>query len=110
MNRVPKFVEQKMARKRRERKLENNKSPAPVTDTERRMTSFDIARKKYEEKQANREKWKQEQEDKQKKIEEKKKERKNVGKLIRKRNDRGQPNMHSRLDLLMQQYKKKSSD
>jgi len=110
MNRVPKFVEQKMARKRRERKQGYAVSSEPGEGKiNQYQTSFDLARAKYEEKKAHHEKFAREQEEKAKIIEEKKKERKHVGKLIRKRNDRGQPNMNSRLEILMQQYQKKSS-
>lgn len=96
VNRVPKFVEKQIAKRRREGGSSSNK--------DRRFSAFDIARKKFEEKQKEIEQENERKAEKQKELETKKKERKQIGKLVNKRNDRGQPNMHAQLEVLMKRF------
>ena len=100
INKVPKFVEKRIAKQRRDRK-----SPSGHSDGKKKYSSFDIARKKFEEHQTQKETIVKQKEEKEQKEKEKKKERKQIGKLVNNRNSRGQPNMHSQLEMLMKRYK-----
>ena len=96
INRVPKFVEKQIAKRRRE-------GPSSGTDKQR-FTAFDAARKKYEEKQQRTEEAEERKAEKDKQQVEKQKERKKIGKLVNKRNERGQPNMHAQLEVLFKRF------
>ena len=97
-NNVPKFAEKKIAQRRREGKNESFKRKT--------YSAFDGARKKFEEKSSQKSDFDKAKEEREKALAERKKDRKQVGKLIRKRNDRGQPNMNSQLELLMKKFNK----
>mgnify|MGYP001026015425 CR=1 FL=1 len=99
-NRVPKFAEHKIAERRR-----NAKNNSSIPSTKKSYSAFDAARKKFEEKSTHQSEIEKAKQEKEKQILEHKKDRKQVGKLIRKRNDRGQPNMSSQLELLMKKFR-----
>ena len=100
INNVPKFVEHRIAQRRRVKKMGIDKTDAGNI----KVNAFDIARKKYEEKDALKAQREAELAEKEKKIAERKKERKQMGKLFRKKNDYGQPNMKSQLELIMKKF------
>ena len=100
INRVPKFVEHQIAKRRREHKT----GTAPVKSG-KKFSAFDAARKKYEHKQSEAEQALARKAEAEQKQKEHKKERKQIGKLVNKRNNRGQPDMNSQLELLMKRYK-----
>jgi hypothetical protein len=96
INRVPKFVEHRIAKRRREG------PSAPRQD--KKFSAFDAARKKYEEKLTEKQLAEQRKTEKEAALVEKKKEREQVGKLIKKRNQNGQPDMNAQLELLMKRF------
>ena len=108
VSRVPKFVEQKMAQKRRERKNHSG-SPSTPAPKSAAFKPYEEARKRFEEKQAEKAKRKEERSEGQKIAAQRQKERKQLTKLAQKRNERGQPNMNAQLEILMQKYTKKNS-
>ena len=99
INRVPKFVEHQIAKRRRD-----NKSGTTSSGT-RKLSAFDAARKKFESKQSEADLARERKAEAEQRQKEHKKERKQIGKLVNKRNNRGQPDMNSQLELLMKRYK-----
>lgn len=100
---MPKFVQQKMADKRRERKR-----TTAGTDIvkEKSFSGFESAKKKFQHKhsaQVVREEATKQREQKQAEAAEK---RKQEGKLFRKRNDRGQPHLGSQLEIMLKRFNK----
>jgi hypothetical protein len=94
-NKVPKFVEKQIAKRRREG------TPSSGSKKKKSFSAFDAARKKFEEKQAQVRQAEEKKAEQAKVVAEKQKERKKAGKLFNKRNERGQPNMNAQLELLM---------
>jgi len=109
VSRVPKFVEQKMAQKRRERKAQGGESHSSGSSKPVSFKPYEEARKRFEEKQAEKVKRMEEKSEGQKIAAQRQKERKQITKLAQKRNSRGQPNMNAQLEMLMQKYTKKNS-
>lgn len=110
VSRVPKFVEQKMAQKRRERRNHEGVSGSSgSTQKPRAFKPYDEARKRFEEKQEEKTKRMQERSEGQKIAAHRQKERKQITKLAQKRNDRGQPNMSAQLEILVKKYTKNNS-
>jgi hypothetical protein len=108
VSRVPKFVEQKMAQKRRERKsgqLEGSREVQKPTVT---FKPYEEARRKFEEKQAEKSKRMEERAAVEKIAAERQKDRRQITKLTRKKNNRGQPNMNAQLEILMKKFTKKN--
>ena len=98
-NNVPKFAEKQIAERRRNAKLGVPK------ESKRTFSAFDEARRKFQETQAQKDALDHNKQERERLVNERKKERKVVGKLIRKRNERGQPNMNSQLELLMKKFR-----
>lgn len=99
---VPKFVEKKVVERRKQAKT--GKKHIEKVNTEKKYTAFDAAKKRFELKQKEaqaRLHSKQEHEDQSLKRQ---KERKQMGKLFNKRNEKGQPNMNSQLEVLMRRF------
>jgi phage protein D len=100
-NNVPKFVEQKVAERRRQAKT--GQKHIEKSDT-KKYTAFDAAKKKFELKRkeaAAKVDSKLQHEDQ---MVQKQKERKQMGKLFNKRNAKGQPHMNSQLEVLMRRF------
>lgn len=99
INKVPKFVQQRMAEKRREKKKVGHDIVKGSS-----FSGFESAKKKYEHKNvAKIAKEESIAQGEQKKAESKQL-RKKEGKLFRKKNERGQPNMGSQLELLLSRF------
>jgi hypothetical protein len=108
VSRVPKFVEQKMAQKRRDRKgQEGVAKPDHVSSAA--YKPYDEARRRFEEKQAEKAKKMEQRSEGEKIAAQRHKERRQITKLTKKRNERGQPNMNAQLEILMKKYTKKNS-
>lgn len=101
VNRVPKFVEHKVAHRRIAAKTGVSEK---AIDKPKRFSAFDAARRKFDESQKAIEEKQKERESRDEKKKEHKKARKQEGKLLNNRNARGQPNMHSQLELLMKRF------
>ena len=101
VNRVPKFVEHKVAQRRKAAKTSGS---SHSISKDKKYSAFDAARRKFEEKQKEVEEKQKEREAREEKRIEHKKERKQEGRLLNKRNARGQPNMNSQLELLMKRF------
>jgi hypothetical protein len=108
VSRVPKFIEHKMAQKRRDRK-EQDGAAKPGDGSSAAYKPYDEARKRFEEKQAEKAKKMEQRSEGEKIAAQRNKERKQITKLTKKRNDRGQPNMNAQLEILMKKYTKKNS-
>ena len=106
INRVPKFVEQRVAERRRMAKSGQRPIDKNNSDQAKKFTSFDAARKQFEISQKEQEERAKAKAERDAKVEEQKKERKRIGKLMNKRNERGQPNMHAQLEVLMNKFNK----
>jgi hypothetical protein len=99
VNKVPKFIEKRVAERRRAAKS------GTVSNRPKKFSAFDAARKQFEKKQEVLQEKEKERSEREALREEKQKERKKIGKLINKRNERGQPNMSAQLEILMKKYK-----
>ena len=102
-NNVPKFVEKQIAERRRMKKAATG-GIANLNKKNQGDVGFNAARRQYAEKESIKAERDTQIAEKEKKIEERKKERKQVGKLFKKKNERGQPNMGSQLELIMRKY------
>lgn len=103
INKVPKFVEHRVAERRR---LAKSGGQNRDIQKQRKYSAFDAARKKYQDSQKIREEKEKQKAERDALHAEKKKERKNIGRLINKRNERGQPNMTAQLEVLMKKFHK----
>ena len=100
VNNVPKFVESKVAERRRQAKT----GKKHIEKSERKYTAFDAAKKKFQLKKEVEETKLHAKHEHEDQVQKKQKERKQMGKLFNKRNEKGQPNMNSQLEVLMRRF------
>ncbi len=104
VNNVPKFVQQRMAAKRRERKSVMSAGDVITKEKTSSFSGFESAKKKYEHKHKEKLAKDEAKLEKEKKQAESALNRKKEGKLFRKKNERGQPNMGSQLEILLNRF------
>lgn len=98
INKVPKFIEQRMAQKRRERKT------GPQYIAKQNVSGFESAKKRFDQKLQQKSVKEEAIAQKEAKLAEKAKIRKKEGKHFNNRNQKGQPNMGSQLEVLLSRF------
>lgn len=103
INKVPKFVEQRVAERRR---LAKKGGQNRDIQKQGKYSAFDAARRKYQDSQKIREEKEKQKAQRDALHAEKKKERQSIGRLMNKRNDLGQPDLNAQLQVFMKKFHK----